>query len=40
MLANIPEGENADNIVCYMDYIDAVHPKKTLPDGKVDPAVE
>mmetsp|Transcript_21134 Transcript_21134/g.26017 ORF Transcript_21134/g.26017 Transcript_21134/m.26017 type:complete len:202 (-) Transcript_21134:998-1603(-) len=40
MLANIPEGENADNIVTYMDYIDAIHPRKKLEDGSFDPAVD
>ena len=39
MLHNIPEGENADNIVTYMDYVDTIHPKKKLEDGSEDPDV-
>ena len=37
---NIPEGENEENIVTYMEYIDTVHPKVTLEDGSKDQAVE
>ena len=40
MLANIPEGENEDNIVTYQDYIDTVHPRQKLEDGSYDPAIE
>ena len=40
MLANIPEGENEDNIVTYQEYIDTVHPRQKLEDGSYDPAIE
>lgn len=40
MLANIPEGENADNIVTYMDYVDTIHPRKKLEDDSWDPVTE
>ena len=40
MLANLPEGETADNIVTYADYLDVVHPTVRLEDGTKDPAVE
>ena len=40
MLANLPEGETADNIVTYADYLDVVHPVVTLEDGTKDPAVQ
>ena len=40
MLANIPEGENEDNIVTYQDYIDTVHPRQKLEDRSYDPAIE
>ena len=40
MLANIPEGETADNIVTYQDFLDAKHPQVKTEDGSWDPAVE
>lgn len=40
MLANLPEGETADNIVTYQDYLDVVHPTVKLEDGTKDPAVQ
>ena len=40
MLANIPEGENEENIVTYQDFLDAKHPRQKLEDGSWDPAVE
>ena len=40
MLANLPEGETADNIVSYQDYLDVVHPSVKQEDGSKDPAVE
>ena len=40
MLANLPEGENLDNIVTYQTYIDTIHPRQQLEDGTFDPAVE
>ena len=40
MLANLPEGENEDNIVTYQHYIDTLHPLEKRADGTFDPAVE
>lgn len=40
MLANIPEGENEENIVTYQEYIDTVHPRQKMEDGTYDQAVE
>lgn len=40
MLANIPEGETAENIVTYMDYLDVIHPRQKLEDETYDPTVE
>ena len=40
MLANIPEGENEDNITTYQEFIDTKHPRQKLEDGTYDPAVE
>ena len=40
MIHNIPEGEDATNIITYMDYIDIIHPKAKLEDGSSDPAVD
>lgn len=40
MLANIPEGENEENIVTYQEYIDTVHPRQKMEDGSYDQAVE
>ena len=40
MLHNIPEGENEENIVTYMTYIDTIHPQVKLDDGTFDPDVE
>ena len=40
MLANLPEGETADNIVTYQDYLNVVHPTIKLEDGTKDLAVE
>ena len=40
MLANLPEGETADNIITYQDYIDTIHPRSQLEDGTNDPTVE
>ena len=40
MLHNIPEGETADNIVTYQEYIDTVHPRKQNEDGSWDAATE
>lgn len=42
MLANIPDGENADenNIVTYQAYLDLAHPRQQNEDGSYDPAIE
>ena len=40
MIHNIPEGEDASDIINYMDYIDIIHPKAKLEDGSSDPAVD
>ena len=40
MLHNIPEGENEENIITYMDFIDALHPQVTFEDGTHDQEVE
>ena len=40
MLANIPEGENDDNIVAYQDFLDTRYPRQKLEDGSYDPATE
>ena len=40
MIHNIPEGEDATNIITYLDYIDIIHPKAKLEDGSSDPAVD
>ena len=40
MLANIPEGENEENIVTYQTFIDTKHPSQKLANGSLDPIVE
>jgi hypothetical protein len=40
MLANIPEGENEENIVTYMDFLDTKHPRQMNEDGTYDQAIE
>lgn len=40
MLANIPEGENEENIVTYQDYLDTAYPSEKNENGVYDASRE